>query len=283
MNLIEIISMVLVASIFLTDFSLGLRASPQEAISLFRRPSLFLRSLTVMAILMPAFAIAIARCFELNPAVKIALVALSLSPIPPLLPMKQLKAGGSQAYTVALLVTAAVLSIFMIPLALHLLGEFFHLALQISAFAVTKLVMMTVLVPLAAGMLVKRLAPQKAERIVGPIGKIAMLALAISCLPVVFIAGPSIWDTIGNGTVLAFIAFTLLGMAVGHLLGGPVKENRVVLALSSASRHPGIAWAIASSNFPEQKKHVLAAILLYLIVNALTTLPYLLRKQRAVS
>jgi bile acid:Na+ symporter, BASS family len=58
------------------------------------------------------------------------------------------------------------------------------------------------------------------------------------------------------------------------LLGGPNVSDRTVLSLSTASRHPGIAMAIASTNFPNQKLF-LPAILLYLIVNALLSWVFL--------
>ena len=64
------------------------------------------------------------------------------------------------------------------------------------------------------------------------------------------------------------------GLAAGHLLGGPQSEDRTALALSTSSRHPAVALAMASANFPDQKL-IPAAILLYLIVNAIVSLPYL--------
>jgi hypothetical protein len=66
----------------------------------------------------------------------------------------------------------------------------------------------------------------------------------------------------------------VVGLAAGHLLGGPDAEDRTVLALSTASRRPAIAMAIAHTNFPEQTL-AMAAVLLYLIVDAIVALPYL--------
>jgi BASS family bile acid:Na+ symporter len=79
------------------------------------------------------------------------------------------------------------------------------------------------------------------------------------------------------------VVFALVGLAAGHLLGGPDPENRIVLALSTATRHPGIAIAIAAANFPDQKAAP-AAVLLYLIVSALVAKPYLtwVKRRRAV-
>jgi BASS family bile acid:Na+ symporter len=63
-------------------------------------------------------------------------------------------------------------------------------------------------------------------------------------------------------------------LLVGHLLGGPEPENRVVLGLATASRHPGIAIALAQSAFPAQKL-VAPAVLAYLLVGALVSAVYL--------
>jgi bile acid:Na+ symporter, BASS family len=55
-------------------------------------------------------------------------------------------------------------------------------------------------------------------------------------------------------------------------MGGPDPNQSVVLALSSACRHPAIALSIAAANFPDE--HFGGTILLYLIVNAIVGIPY---------
>ena len=56
----------------------------------------------------------------------IALIALAISPVPPALPRKINKAGGVAPYGLGLMVTAASLSILYIPLAVRLIGKYFH-------------------------------------------------------------------------------------------------------------------------------------------------------------
>lgn len=106
------------------------------------------------------------------------------------------------------------------------------------------------------------------------------LQMLIGILFILFNALPAIPPLIGNGTVIAIIIFILIGLAAGHSLGGPDPDDRTVLALSTVSRHPGIAIAIAHINFPEQKL-ALAAIVLYLLVNAVVTILYLKSRKRA--
>jgi BASS family bile acid:Na+ symporter len=80
--------------------------------------------------------------------------------------------------------------------------------------------------------------------------------------------------------MLAIAAFILAGIGVGHALGGPDEDDRTVLALSTASRHPGVALAIAGAVLPGQRA-VTAVILLSLLVGAIVTGPYVKWRKRA--
>jgi bile acid:Na+ symporter, BASS family len=108
--------------------------------------------------------------------------------------------------------------------------------------------------------------------------------LAAGIVPVLFTQFPAIWSLIGNGAVAALAVFVVVGLAVGHLLGGPDPEDRTVLALSTSSRHPGVAAAIAHANFPEQKL-ALAAVMLYILVSGVVSIPYMIwtRRRRAAA
>ena len=112
--------------------------------------------------------------------------------------------------------------------------------------------MLTVLAPLVVGIAVRSLAAAFAARIARPVSLVSTVLLIASALPVLFTAWPTIVSLTGDGTIVARAAFVLIGLAVGHLLGGPDPEDRTVLALSTASRHPGVALAIAHATFPDQ-------------------------------
>ena len=94
--------------------------------------------------------------------------------------------------------------------------------------------------------------PAAAERMAPPAGLIAKVLLAAGILAVLAAVYPAVFALIGNGTILAMAAFVTAGLAVGHLLGGPRSDERVVLALSVASRHPAIALTVARVNFPDE-------------------------------
>jgi BASS family bile acid:Na+ symporter len=58
------------------------------------------------------------------------------------------------------------------------------------------------------------------------------------------------WSYLGlvirEGTLTAIVVITLLGLLVGHVLGGPDEDDRTVLAFATVSRHTGVAMAVAS-------------------------------------
>jgi BASS family bile acid:Na+ symporter len=66
----------------------------------------------------------------------------------------------------------------------------------------------------------------------------------------------------------------------GHWLGGPDPDDRTALAIAASMRHPGVALAIARLNFPDEKL-VPAAVLLFILVNLVVTLPYNVWRRRA--
>jgi BASS family bile acid:Na+ symporter len=273
MNLTHLVILVLKASIALIVLGLGLKSTPQDLTFLLKRPSLLGRSLLSMNVIMPLLAVAIVTALQLRPPVAIALMALMISPVPPFLPKKQMKLGGNQSYIDGLMVIEALLSVAVVPLSVLLLATIFRGESRMPWPSVARVVLETVLLPLAAGLALRLLAPPFAISIEPIISRVGLLLLIAGTLPIVAFAGRSIISLLGNGTLLACAAVALLGLAVGHLLGGPVPGDRTVLALATSARHPGVALAIASATFPQQKL-VPAAILLYMLVNAVLCVPY---------
>jgi BASS family bile acid:Na+ symporter len=268
MSLEAVILLMLKTSIFLSVFALGLKASFGDATFLLQRPREIGRALLSMNLLMPLVAFLLGITFDLNPAVKIALVAVSVSPVPPVFPRKALNIGGKENYAVGLLVAAGLLSIVLVPATMELFRLVTNVPLQMSVSSVAETVFVTILLPLLFGIGVRRLATSLAERAAPIIGPVASLLLVLGFLPVLFSSAKTTFSLVGNGTLLSFSVFAIAGLLIGHFLGGPDPENRTVLALATATRHPGMAVAIAHANFPNQKLAV-PAVLLYTIVGAI--------------
>jgi BASS family bile acid:Na+ symporter len=191
---------------------------------------------------------------------------LAVSPVSPLIPGKELKAGGRDAYAIGLLAVTALLAVALVPASLHLMGRAFGIAPRVPAGEVAKVVLATVLVPLALGILVRRVAHAFAERITHRTQLVATVLLALGALPLLIKVAPDAGNLIGGGTLLATLGMVVAGLGVGHLLGGPAAQDRTVLAMSTASRHPAVALTAATIAAPELR--VAGAILLYLLISS---------------
>jgi bile acid:Na+ symporter, BASS family len=276
MNAIAIIVLALKVSIILSVFAIGLKATFRDATFLFRRPRDLLRALLSMNVLMPLVALAMGMAFNLHPAVEIAIVAISVSPIPPILPNKALKAGGKEDYTIGLLVAIGLLSIFVIPISMKVVETITGVSHAMQPQSVAPVVFMTILLPLLVGIAVRKIAPSFADRAAKPVSLIGLGLLILSALPILINSVQAVFSLVGDGTILSLAVFALIGSIVGHWLGGPEPDHRTVLALSTASRHPAVALAIAQANFPEQKLAG-AAIVWYLLLSGVVSAFYLSR------
>jgi bile acid:Na+ symporter, BASS family len=275
MTIAQLVLLAELLSSVLIVFGFGLRSTVRDATTLFRHPLLLVRSVIATSVLMPLFAASIVAMFSLRPAIGIALIALAVSPVPPILPDQQLKLVAHQDYVFGLFGASSLLAIVLAPLTVALIGVLFAREISIAPSAIAITVAVTVLVPFSLGMIVRRATPAFAQRASPRAGKLGTLLLIFAAIPVLITEWPAMISLIGNGTLIALLAFTGVGLAVGHLLGGPNPDHRTVLALGTASRHPGVALTIASEIFPDQQL-VAPALLLYLLVGAIASAPYAL-------
>jgi BASS family bile acid:Na+ symporter len=280
MDLQRTVTFTLQASIFLAVFGFGLRSSHDDLVYPWRRPAALARALAAMFVLMPLVAVGLCLAWDLHHAVAVALVTLAISPMPPLLTNRQVHAGGRVAYGIGLMSVAAVIAVPFIPLVVRLLGFALGLPFTMDALALVRLVALSVVLPLGLGIAVRRIAPAVAERVHGPTRAASLAGLGLSMAAIVATTLPAALSLVGNGTLLAFLVFVTVGILAGHALGGPTREERVVLALSTACRHPAIALAIGRANFPDEPL-VPAAVLLYLLVNVAVSAVYIVHQRRA--
>ena len=274
----QLIILALKGAILGTVFGYGLKATVDDLMHLVRRPLLLLRSVLSVLVIMPVLTVVMVKILDLRMATEAALVALAISPVPPLLPGKQAKAGGHASYAMGLLIVLALGSIVAIPFTIEILARVFDRPLAASPGAIARIVFMMIVAPLAAGMVVRAWLPGLAARLERPIRLVSTVILVAAALALLGGSWGAIWRALGGGTAIALAAFVVCGLAVGHVLGGPQPENATVLALSTASRHPAIALSIAAVNFPSER--FVGVVLLYLLIATLVCLPYVAWQRR---
>jgi bile acid:Na+ symporter, BASS family len=278
MDMHELSLLAVQISVILIVFSLGLGATLEDAGYLLVRPRFLFRSVAAISLIVPAFALLEVVALPLEPAVKFGIVLMAVSPVPPVVPGKELKLGERKSYVYGLLVAVSLLSIVIVPLTVSLMSEAFQVGAKISSDAIARVILISVVLPLTIGMIIRRRAASLAQRAAPVVSKFAGILLIVGVLPKVVTLAPAMWHLVGDGSILAIIAVVLAGLCAGHFLGGPDPRDRATLAMSSAIRHPGIALLIARSNFTDPQ--ILAVILLFLIVALVVTWPYQIWSKR---
>jgi len=266
-------------SIVLMVFGIALSAGVGGARLAFRNPGLLLRSLLAMYVVMPLVAVAIALWFELSRPLLLALMLLALAPVPPVLPVKQIKAGGGADFVLGLLIASALAAIVVVPAGIEIIGRVFGRALEVPFGVTARVVGTSVLAPMLAGLIVAGAAPGVAARISAPLVKLSSILLIALLLPVFVLSWDALMRQVGDFTIVVMLLFIAAGLATGHLLGGPDDSNRTALALATATRHPGVAIAVMHAVVPADKE-VAPVVFLYLLVGIVATLPYVKWQQR---
>lgn len=253
-------------------FGSGLGARFDDVVGLLRRPALLVRSLVAVLVVAPVLAVGLVKVFDLRVQVAVALVALALSPLPPLLPHRGEKAGGRADYGQGLVFVLAVLAVPALAVAAPILSAVFGREYVVTPWVIARALILAVLLPLLAGMAVARMSPATALRLSGPIDRMQRWLLPIAMIVLLVSAVPNIRALLGSHTMTAVGLFVVGTFAAGQLLGGPDGGDAAILAFAASCRHPATALALASANFPDLD--VQAAIALYLVVTALVGLIY---------
>jgi BASS family bile acid:Na+ symporter len=266
-------------SMSLSALSLGLRTPWSDAVRVLRDRDLLIRSLLSVSGLMPVFAALLVMLFDLTAPAKATVVAIALSPLPAFLPGSRSREHGVDCYLVALAIWAAILSIVVVPLGMLLVEAMFNVGRPGQMLEVLAVIVVSLLLPLWLGMLLHQRLPRLAARYGELSGRVGTMLLVFSAIPILITTLPMLKRMSGDGTLVVLVAFSLAGLLIGHTLGGPDAGDRGVLALATASRHPGVALSVAVATFPSIDAAA-AVVVWHLIVSSIVALPYARWRQR---
>jgi BASS family bile acid:Na+ symporter len=271
-TLVNILDMISVALLVAT---IGFKSTPGLGLAFVRtRPRGAMKSMLAMFVAMPTIVLLAISVLPLDYPVAMALLALSVSPMPAVLAEQEKELGGRSDYIAGMLLLAPLVSLIAIPLFLWLAGGVFGQPIDHDLGPVVLILLLTIGAPLLMGMLVNHLAPVVAARLARPFKQWGTGLLVIVSLAIIMLAWRDMLDAMGNGTLLVITAVAGLGLLAGHLVGGPHRGNQRALALICSQRHPGVAMAIAVAVFPAETQDILAAVLIYVLVSAAIAMPY---------
>jgi BASS family bile acid:Na+ symporter len=273
----SVIPLLAIAAVFTVMFALGLGLVLAELAWVRQRPWLVARALLSVLVVVPAAAVLLVRAFDLPRGLEIGVVLMGICPGAPVALQRSLGAGSHRSFAPALQILVAAGAVVSLPLSIVLLDQVYAGHAWIAPQAVARQVFIAQLLPLGLGLGIRHLAPERAAWLQPRLARLGMAMLAGVAAIIVALVSPAVMRT-GLRLAGAAALITMAALASGHLLGGPEPGTRRAVAISSAARNPGLALLVATLN--PGPPEVGAAIMAYLLVSAVTIVPYVYWQQR---
>jgi bile acid:Na+ symporter, BASS family len=265
-------------SVALLIFAVGLESRLKDLAYLQRRPGVMLRSLLAMYVVVPLLALIAVRLLRLPPGLELALVVLAISAGAPMLPRKLMRLGNEE-YVISLVVVSSLMAIVTVPAWLLLLGPRFTSLDTLDPATVASVLGKSFLLPMLLGIAVRGFMPDVSARLSDMLLKVVGTVFSACAIGLLM----THWQVVGailGPPILTLGGFTLAALCAGHLLGGPDPNDRTALAVTSATRHVGVAMVIAAAT-PGPRTVVL--IVAYTLASALVIVPYMKWRGRATA
>lgn len=238
--------------------SMGLELNLPETMKALSSPRLVTLTLVWSWILGPALALLIIKILPLSEAHAAGLLLFSLAPTAPMLPILIRKAKADMDISAAMMPLAVVGTVLLMPL----MAPFLIPGVSVSSTALAKQLILTVLLPLVAGVAINVYAKQLAEKIFPYVKKLAGLTTLALLAFTVFMYWKELLDALGSYAVAAQILFIVIIAFASYSFGfGMNQAQRSSLSLGICSRNGG-AMFVAFAAFPIQDPNVLVMILL---------------------
>jgi len=267
---LEVASQALVLIFVLsTLFNVGLLVSARKVLVALQQRRWVAVALCANFVVLPGAALALGWWLQLAPPMQAALLLVATAPGSPVMLRLNEFARGDQAKAVGLLVLLTSLTMVYQPLVLPMLLP----GLSVSPMPIARTLVLTVLLPLVLGLLLKARCPALAGRLRPALFRLGNVSAVLSCfilLPIVYL--DAIEDVVLNGGGLRVLLLYLpLAVAAGWWLGGPDMAERRLLALCCGQGSMGAAFVIAVHNF--NNPHVIAMLLLILWASLALLIP----------
>lgn len=268
MDLKELLSSFAQITLFAVMLSMGMVLGFRGMVSLWRRPSLLLRSVVAAFVVVPLVAMVVTRVLPLPFEVRAGIAAMAVMPGAPVIYRKMLKGPGNAELAGSFQATMALLSIVLVPLWFMVLSALYP-ADQVAPVAVVfKQVMLVQGLPLLVGAAIAHWLPDLADDFNEPLHRISS-AMLIGVVLVVVVMGLSLVLKAGPLPILAVVLMAAAGLVSGHYLGGADPTVRQTIALANGSRNAGLALALITLNFPGVAQEVLVTIASYAVMSAI--------------
>jgi len=244
--------------------AMSLKLSLQQMTQPLKNARLVILALLANFVLVPLLAYTITKVIPLEQSLQIGIILLGTAAGAPFIPKLVQGAKGNVAYAVGLMFLIMVVTIFYLPFILPLLLP----GVEVNPWDIAKSLIVTMLIPLLIGMLIKSHSPDVADHWAPVMNKISSLSVLILLVVGLGLNISNILSFIGTLGIGAMVLLILGSLAIGMLFGGRDPGVRSAMGLSTANRNGAAALLVATQNFSgtDTLPFVLVGVVLLLLI-----------------
>ena len=214
--------------------SMGLQVNIPPVLKTVRNPRFLVLVLVWGWVVGPALGYLITRVLPLAEPFAAVVLLTSLAPCAPFLPPMVEKARGDVDFAGAFIPAAAVGTVVFMPL---FAPQLIH-GLTLSALSLAKPLVLTVLIPLLAGAVLRTYAAPWAAKLFKPVKALAGLSTALTVLFCILLYARRMLDTAGSFALASMTLFMLVMGLITYRFGFGLKQSeRSVMCLGMGSRN----------------------------------------------
>ena len=249
--------------------AMGSGLSLAQIIEPLRNVRLVAFALLANFVLMPLGALALAKGLWLDESFGVGLLLLGCAGGAPFLPKLAELAKGNIPFAVGGAVLLMAVTVGFLPIALPLMVP--GAGVTVDPWNLARSLVPVMLLPLAAGLLLKARFGELASRVKPILDWISNISLILTVVLVTAVNIDKVIQVFGTRGILAGVLFVALGLGIGWLLGGPDADTRRVMALGTSQRNLGAAVVIAGESFSDPK--VVVMVIVFAIVALIILVP----------
>jgi BASS family bile acid:Na+ symporter len=202
-------------------------------------------------ILVPAAMVALLLVFHAQPMVSAGFLILAVCPGAPFGPPFTTIAKGNVATSVGLMVFLAASSAVVAPFLLQVLLPMMagDEPLHVDSVKLVGTLLATQLVPLCAGLAVRHWRPALATALQKPANQ-ASAILNLTVVGFILATQFGMLSAIPPRAYVGMSGLLIASLTAGWVLGGPGRENRKAMTLTTSLRNVGVGLVIATGSFP---------------------------------
>jgi BASS family bile acid:Na+ symporter len=239
--------------------AMGLQVKVPDLLAAFQNKKALVLIFVWGWILGPAFGFLITKILPLDEPYVIVVLLTSLAPCAPFLQQMVGKANGDVGFAGALIPLVALGTVVFMPLMAPILIK----GLTISAWALAKPLLLTILLPLTIGAAIRHYADQRATRIFPAVKGLALISTLLTVIWCLTLYGKSMLNTAGEFALLAMTIF-MVGIAIiTYLFGFGLKQNqRSVMSLGMGTRNIAAVFAAALA-IPNADPRIMVMVIMW--------------------